>query len=321
MLGGIDAASLGGANDMARGGKASINTARRGDKESAICDCAGGERPTAMPMSSSTAAAVGAAAAATAAAAYYYLSRNATPDVRVTYWGGRGLCEPLRCILAAAGVEFTDVFLTAETGREELAKLRSAGKLSLTSFHWWRSTASILCRRGDRELSQRSLRAAAQIAKAGIPRRVRAGSSQDARSPMVGLPFAQYPKAEPTQADFEKRLSDMRGGTGLLGRHAPKWEAMLSDAGPFILGARPSIADVGIFECVDLFQSLFGTDEFDASFAPFPRVRALVAATRSLGRLAEHCESGRKTHATWDAATGKHSNLLKYASAVRSTLA
>lgn len=275
-----------------------------------------------MPMSLSTAVVVGAAAAAAAAAAYYYLSHNATPDVRVTYWGGRGLCEPLRCILAVAGVEFTDVFLTAETGREELAKLRSAGKLQFDQLPLvevdglnlvqTRATANYLGARFG--LLPRSPRQAYLVECVY-------GSSQDARSPMVGLPFAQYPKAEPTQADFEKRLSDMRGGTGLLGRHAPKWEAMLSDAGPFILGARPSIADVGIFECVDLFQSLFGTDEFDASFAPFPRVRALVAATRSLGRLAEHCESGRKTHATWDAATGKHSNLLKYASAVRSTLA
>ena len=275
----------------------------------------------AMP-STWTNVAVGTAAAAAAAASYLYLSRRAkATEVRVTYWGGRGLCEPLRCILAAAGVEFMDVFLTAETGRDELARLRSAGKLQFDQLP--------LVEIDGLNLVQTRATANYLGARFGLlpgsPRQAYLvecvyGSSQDARGPMVGLPFAQYPKA-PTDADFEKRLSDMRGSTGLLGRHAPKWEAMLTDAGPFLLGARASIADVGIFECVDLFLSIFGSEEFDASFAPFPRVRALVAATRSLGRLAEHCDVSRKTHATWDAATGKHSNLVKYATAVRSTLA
>jgi hypothetical protein len=51
-------------------------------------------------------------------------------DVRVTYWGGRGRCEPLRVILAAAGVTFTNVILTAESGKGELEKLRASGKLA-----------------------------------------------------------------------------------------------------------------------------------------------------------------------------------------------
>ena len=161
------------------------------------------------------------------------------------------------------------------------------------------------------------------------------GSSQDARMPMVGLPFAPYPDA-PTAADYEKKLADMRGASGLLGRHVPKWEAMLrkrtvggrssdeertSFDGPFVLGVRPSIADVGIFECADFYESLYGADAFKEAFKPYPRVRALVDATRALGRLAEHCELGRRGHETWDPQTGKHTNLLKYATAVRSTLA
>ena len=139
--------------------------------------------------------------------------------------------------------------------------------------------------------------------------------------PMVGLPFAQYP-SPPTKDDFDKRLADMRGYNGLIGRHAVKWEAMLADngGGPFVLGARPSIADIGIFECVDNFVVLF-PDQYETEFARFPRVRALVAATRSLGRLAEHCDISRKAHDTWDAVTGKHTNLLRYANSVRTTLA
>eukprot|EP00966_Prymnesium_polylepis_P213377 4941807-Prymnesium_polylepis.1 len=49
--------------------------------------------------------------------------------VRVTYWAGRGRCEPLRCILAAGGLEFTQRFLTEATGKQQLATLRASGML------------------------------------------------------------------------------------------------------------------------------------------------------------------------------------------------
>ena len=54
---------------------------------------------------------------------------KASEPARVTYWPGWGRCEPLRCILAAAGVPFTNNFLTAESGRSKLESLRTAGML------------------------------------------------------------------------------------------------------------------------------------------------------------------------------------------------
>ena len=70
-------------------------------------------------------------AAAAAATATVLSRRNKLPGkVRVTYWAGRGKCEPLRCILAAGNVKFENRFFTAATGKQELAKLRAAGLLS-----------------------------------------------------------------------------------------------------------------------------------------------------------------------------------------------
>jgi glutathione S-transferase len=178
---------------------------------------------------------VAATAAAAGAAYLYYTRRSTAPVVSVTYWGGRGLCEPLRCILAAAGVEFTDVTLKADTGAAELGKLRAAGKLQFDQLP--------LVQVDDLNLVQTRATATYLGARFGLlptsPAEVYLvesvyGSSQDARMPMVGLPFAQYPEP-PTAADFEKKLAELHGPKGLIGRYATKWEAMLGD-GPFFLG-------------------------------------------------------------------------------------
>ena len=93
-----------------------------------------------------------------------------------------------------------------------------------------------------------------------------------------------------------------------------------ASAGPFFLGGRPSIADVGVFEVCDYFRDVFGTPLYDEGFAPFPRLRSLVAATKSLGRLAEHCDVVRTSYATWNAAERRHDGWQRYAQAVRETL-
>ena len=78
---------------------------------------------------------------------------------------------------------------------------------------------------------------------------------------------------------------------------------------------------MGVFEALDFFCEVYGTDEFERSFAPFPRLRALVEAVKKLGRLAEHCDVERKTYDTWDEASGSHKHWGTYAKAVRTTLA
>lgn len=75
---------------------------------------------------------VGVGAAITLAAVAfvkYGRTRRARGHVRVTYWAGRGRAEPIRVILAAAGVNFESRFFSAETGKQELDEIRAAGDL------------------------------------------------------------------------------------------------------------------------------------------------------------------------------------------------
>ena len=46
---------------------------------------------------------------------------------KVTYWPGRGRCEPLRCIFAAAAVKFENDFIK---GREHMLEIVATGKLA-----------------------------------------------------------------------------------------------------------------------------------------------------------------------------------------------
>eukprot|EP00316_Scyphosphaera_apsteinii_P010115 CAMPEP_0119312960 /NCGR_PEP_ID=MMETSP1333-20130426/27388_1 /TAXON_ID=418940 /ORGANISM="Scyphosphaera apsteinii, Strain RCC1455" /LENGTH=250 /DNA_ID=CAMNT_0007317669 /DNA_START=23 /DNA_END=775 /DNA_ORIENTATION=+ len=241
--------------------------------------------------------------------------------VRVTYWPGWGRCEPLRCILAAAGVPFTNNFLTAESGRSELESLRTAGILQ------WDQVPLV-------EMDGRNLVQVNAVANylgtrcgllpsdAGDSYLVQGvwASCQDARAALLGFPFSAYP-APPSKAQFDSTRRGIMGEKGLVGRYTPKWENMLATSdGPFFLGDKPSIADIGVFEVIDLFRQVFGLDEFERAFEAFPRVRALVDAAKRLGNLAEHCDVTRKKYATWDEATGTHMNWIDYARAVRTTL-
>ena len=124
--------------------------------------------------------------------------------VRVTYWAGRGKCEPLRCILAAAGVTFQQTFLDAATGKQELAKLRAAGTLAydqvplveIDGLNLVQGTATA------NYLGVRLGLLPSDPADSFTAQHIYA-SAQDARACLVGYPFADYPTA-PTRATHER---------------------------------------------------------------------------------------------------------------------
>ena len=243
---------------------------------------------------------------------------TATPVCTVTYWAGRGKCEPLRCVLAAAGVCFTNKFLTLETGKAELQALRAAGTLAYDQvplvqidgqdFVQQAPTASYLGRRFNLLPGDALDIFTAESVWA---------SAQDARGPLVGFPFSALPLG-PGEAERQQILQALLGPRGMVGRYAVKWEAMLGGEGRKWFLGEPSIADVGVFEALDFFRDVYGSDLFEQTFEPFPLLRAHFAAVRRLGRLAEYCDVDRKSYDTWD---GKaHTKWLEYARAVRTTL-
>merc|ERR1719265_571030 len=81
----------------------------------------------------------------------------------------------------------------------------------------------------------------------------------------------------------QKVLEDWSGPKAMFGRYCPVWESMLAERGPFFLGANASIADVVVFEVMDMFKVFLGEEQFATSFAPFPKLLAMHAAVRGLG--------------------------------------
>merc|ERR1719291_243778 len=122
---------------------------------------------------------------------------------------------------------------------------------------------------------------------------------------------------------MQRALDEILGPKGLVGRFCHKWESMLNKTqgqGPFFLGDRPSIADIGVFEALDNFQAVFGNARFEQIFEPFPAVMRCFAATRALGKLAEYCDTTRQSYDTWDSAAQAHTRWEVYAISVRTTL-
>ena len=171
--------------------------------------------------------------------------------------GGRGRCEPLRCILAAAGVSFEQVFFTEATGKAELAKLRAAGVLTYDQVPLVEIDGLRLVQ-GTAPANYLGMRLGLlpDDPKDSYCAQREYVASQDARGPLLSYPFAEFPEA-PSEQATASRLAERMGPKGLLSRYAPRWEAMLlASGGPFLLGAKPSIADVGVFECCDYFSDV-----------------------------------------------------------------
>eukprot|EP00929_Paragymnodinium_shiwhaense_P064824 TRINITY_DN32524_c0_g1_i1.p1 TRINITY_DN32524_c0_g1~~TRINITY_DN32524_c0_g1_i1.p1 ORF type:complete len:226 (-),score=47.92 TRINITY_DN32524_c0_g1_i1:139-816(-) len=202
---------------------------------------------------------------------------------RVTYWAGRGRCEPLRCVIAAGGGKIDHVFLSKPA---EMASLRSQGKLlygqvplvevdGLNLVQGYPTAQYLAAKYGLYPTDPKEQYLVGHVfAAAG-----------DARGALLGVPF---------NGDAKGALAECCGPRGLFGRYAPAWEALLAQQdGPFFLGARPSLADVAAFEVLDGFQYWGGAQALQQMLAAFPKLTAMYNATLQLGRLKEWCEVER----------------------------
>lgn len=196
-------------------------------------------------------------------------------SARVTYWAGRGKCEPLRCLLAIGGAAVDNIFLTSAAEMRALieAKKLAYDQVPLVEMDGLNlaqalPTAQYIAQRlGLLPTDPKLAYEAASIY----------ASAQDARAPMVSFPF---------HGDRERTAAELAGKKALLGRYAPKWEAMLGKSGgPYLLGAEPSLADAGVWECLDFQRHIYGTDAFAAAFGAQPRLLAHYEACLDLGSL------------------------------------
>ena len=58
-----------------------------------------------------------------------------------------------------------------------------------------------------------------------------------------------------------------------------------ASAGDFFLGKNATIADVAVHEVFDFFERIVGAEQLQKILAPYPKLRANIAATARLGRL------------------------------------
>jgi glutathione S-transferase len=118
---------------------------------------------------------------------------------------------------------------------------------------------------------------------------------------------------------LEKWNSPAMGSSGALVRAFPAWEKILTEGvkgipssrspGPFLLGDKPTIADICIFELMDYWwfmnevlmveNGLQGEACFEI-FQPFPKIMALYAAVLKIGKVEEWTREGRKRYDEFD---------------------
>eukprot|EP00286_Rhodomonas_abbreviata_P005171 CAMPEP_0181329056 /NCGR_PEP_ID=MMETSP1101-20121128/23093_1 /TAXON_ID=46948 /ORGANISM="Rhodomonas abbreviata, Strain Caron Lab Isolate" /LENGTH=222 /DNA_ID=CAMNT_0023438081 /DNA_START=41 /DNA_END=709 /DNA_ORIENTATION=- len=195
--------------------------------------------------------------------------------VKVTYWAGRGRAEPLRCILAAAGIRFENNFLQ---NRAELLELIASKKLAYEQVPLveidgldlvqQQPTAVYIGQKGN--LWPDTLKD--QYAAGAVY-----AAAQDARGAIIMLPFS---------GNKEKVVADTDAPNGLFGRYVPKWEALL-ESKKFFLGDKASIADVAVFEVLDAYHQAFGEAQLQEKLKAFPRVLGLHEAVLGLGYVRE----------------------------------
>ena len=155
----------------------------------------------------------------------------------VTYWRGRGRCEPLRVVLACGGVRFVGNYLEKKA---DMDALKASGKLEYDQVP--------LVEADGLNLVQGTPTAVYLAQVCGLwPEMPKEqyicghilAATQDARGPLVSFPF---------HLDEQRCLEELQSPKGLLGRFAPRWEALLGEGKPYFLGATPSLADCAVYE-------------------------------------------------------------------------
>ena len=215
---------------------------------------------------------------------------------RVTYWAGRGRCEPLRMLLAAGGVAMEHNLLTTADGYQTLLALRAEGKLAYDQVP--------LVEMDGLNLVQGTPTAQYIAQRCGLwpatpESQWQAGAvfaaAQDARAPLVSFPF---------HGDRGRLEAELASPRGLWGRYAVKWEAMLAER-RCLAGDAISIADVAVYEVLDFAHAACAASglaavlptapspAFDRALASFPRLRALRDAVHGFGRIGQWVEVER----------------------------
>lgn len=197
------------------------------------------------------------------------------------YFKGRGRADPIRFVLVAAGVTFSDVFL--ET-KEEFEKIKQEGLcmfgqvpvLVLNGAPLAQSDAIIrhVARLHNLYPSSESDMLKIDMACAGI---------SDWRNSVISSAFSPNPQ-EIRQSFMDKRAN----------RYLEAFESQI--LGPFFFGETLTVADVLLLEASEFIKDEVEHIEvnFDAVVASYPKVRACVDAVKAIPALSDYLRSDRR---------------------------
>ncbi|ETO28434.1 hypothetical protein RFI_08700 [Reticulomyxa filosa] len=219
-----------------------------------------------------------------------------TETVTVTYWNGRGRCEPIRMLLAASGVKFTNVFFE---NPEQWNKLQKSGKLEygqvplveMDGLNLVQSSAICyyIARKYDLYPTGKSIE---DVKKAYTVDQV-FEATKDCRGSLAGFPFTL--NVSQIFNEYEKKLKP---------RYLKKWDELIlqnPEKSGFIVGKTATMADVCIFEILDYLQAVVGEEQYLQIVKNLNAVQALPEKILSLGWMKEYIKKRNSTKLSWEA--------------------
>ncbi|XP_053730989.1 glutathione S-transferase alpha-3-like [Synchiropus splendidus] len=175
--------------------------------------------------------------------------------VVLTYFDGRGKMESIRWLLATAGVEFEEVFLTT---REQYLKLLSDGALMFQQVPLVEMDGMKLVQtKAILHYIAEKYNLHGKDAKERVRINMYTEGLMDLMEMIMMLLF---------QPDAESKLANIQ--TKAKERYLPVFEKALS-SGDYLVGGRLTCADVLLMEC-----SLMLEEKFPDVLADFPKVKA-----------------------------------------------
>ena len=215
------------------------------------------------------------------------IDKDNSDTVTVTYWAGRGLCEPIRLLLAGIGIKFENIFIQS---KEQFDALKASSKLAYGQLPLVEMDGMNLVMSGStfRFIANRYQFMGANLRESYLIDLICEGC-KDARSTgkLVSFPWSMDTQLVLESFKFE--------------RYCKKWEEILNESkncdGYFVESGQ-SAADIAVFEVLEFLEIIIGKKEFCERMKAFPKLMKNYALTRNLGDIQLYIDESRN-HLEW----------------------
>eukprot|EP01083_Nonionella_stella_P048405 129440_1 len=207
--------------------------------------------------------------------------------IKVTYFPGRGLCEPIRLLLAGIGIEFENIFVQS---KEQFDKLKQEKELAYNQLPLVEMDGLNLVQSGSafRYIANKYNFMGSNATESYLIDLTYEGC-QDARSNGKILYF-------PWTKDKDAILQNFK-----FKRYFGRWEKIIGqndNADGYFIRSGPSAADIAVFEVLEFMELIIGKDALSKSLAPYTKLTKNYAVTRKLGNVEAYIKN-KRNHLGW----------------------